>query len=230
MRALPLVVLLSSLALPGCSADSAPGPGPSPVRSTVGPPAGGTGPATPDPKLVPTPKASDPAATGPTGGSPPGVASPGTGSAPAPFTGSTAAQVREPTGGPLGVKVARVGRQQGYDRVVVELAGRAGGAPGWRVEYVTTPTSDGSGNPIAMKGKYFLLVAVQGVGYPDDTGVPNPAVRRFAPSDTAVVAEYVLDSVFEGTYTTYVGLTAKVPYRVSALSDPTRIVIDLRHP
>ena len=140
MRALPVVVLLSCLALLGCSADSAPGPGPSPVRSTVGPPAGGTGPATPAPKLVPTPKASDPAATGPIGAGRSGVASPGAGSAPAPaasqptsagaasFTGRTAAQVREPTGGPFGVKVARVGRHQGYDRVVVELAGRASGA------------------------------------------------------------------------------------------------------
>lgn len=243
--------LVLCVALAGCSADPVqePAPIPSPSRPAKNP----------DPGLGPTPVASDPAArvpvaggqpseamdglvtreplaggpaspTGPSAGAPGSTARPVASSATAPFTGSTQAQVREPTGGPFGVRVARVAGHPGYDRVVIELAGRATGAPGWRVAYATSPTSDGSGNPIAMRGRYFLQVGIQGVGYPADTGVASPTVRRFLPRDTKVVQEYVLDSVFEGLYTTYVGLTTKVPYRVFALSNPTRIVVDLRHP
>lgn len=134
-----------------------------------------------------------------------------------------------PTGGPLGVTFARVGRQVGYDRVVIELAGRVAGKPGWRVEYVRAPTSDGSGLPVAVRGRYFLHVAVTGVGYPPDTGVPGPTVRRLRPTGTAVVREVVLDNVFEGVYTTFVGLSAKRNFRVLRLSNPPRIVVDIRH-
>ena len=144
------------------------------------------------------------------------------------FTGSTFSSGL-PTGAPLGVKVARVARQKGYDRVVIELAGRAAGRPGWRVEYVRTPTSDGSGNPVAVRGRYFLIVAVTGVGYPSDTGVRSPAVRRLRPAGTALVREVVLDNVFEGVYTSYVGLSAKRNFRVLRLSNPPRIVVDIRH-
>ena len=59
---------------------------------------------------------------------------------------------------------------------------------------------------------------------------PPPSVRRFRPTTNKVLQEYVLDNVFEGVYTTYIGLSAKVPFRVLTLSNPTKIVIDLRHP
>ena len=134
-----------------------------------------------------------------------------------------------PSGGPLGVKVARVARHPGYDRVVIELAGRTPGKPGWRVEYVRTPTSDGSGHPVAVRGRFFLLVAVTGVGYPPDTGVRSPIVRRLRPTGTPIVREVVLDNVFEGVYTSYVGVSAKRNFRVLRLSNPARIVVDIRH-
>ena len=134
-----------------------------------------------------------------------------------------------PNGGPLGVKVARMARQRGYARVVIELAGRVAGKPGWRVEYVRTPVSDGSGKPVAVRGRYYLLVAVTGVGYPPDTGVRSPAVRRLRPADTALVREVVLDNVFEGVHTTYVGLSAKRNFRVLRQTNPPRIVVDIRH-
>jgi len=81
-----------------------------------------------------------------------------------------------------------------------------------------------------VKGSFFLHVAVMGVGNPDDTGVPEPTVRRIAPAGTKAVREVVLDGVFEGVYTAYVGLSAKQPFRVFRLSNPPRVVIDVRHP
>ena len=59
---------------------------------------------------------------------------------------------------------------------------------------------------------------------------PPPSVRRFRPTTTKVLQEYVLDNVFEAVYTAYIGLSAKVPFRVLTLSNPTKIVIDLWHP
>ena len=265
MTGLWAVLLVSSVAVIGCSADptALPSPSASSASATAktsssptsnGPTSSGAAPSA----VQPSTNASSPATASP-GTASPGTANPSTANpsarataapaanpgatapsptknanpplapAVAPFTGTTASTVKEPTGGPFGVKVARVAGQSGYDRVVIELAGRATGAPGWRVDYVATPTSDGSGNPIAMKGRYFLHVGVQGVGYPADTGVPNPAVRRIAPTGTTVIQEFVLDSVYEGVYTTYVGLSAKRPYRVFALSNPARIVVDIRH-
>jgi hypothetical protein len=145
-----------------------------------------------------------------------------------PFPANTLADTAQPTGGPLGLRVARVAPQPGYDRVVLELAGKVPGQPGWRVEYVTQPTSDGSGNPVAVRGTAYLQVIVTGVGYPADTGVPEPAIRRIRPAGTAVVREVVLDGVFEGQYTAFVGLTGKRPFRVFRLSNPARVVIDVR--
>jgi hypothetical protein len=110
---------------------------------------------------------------------------------------------------------------------VFELAGSASGHAGWRVEYVTAPESDGSGDPVQVKGSAFLQVVLTGVGYPMDTGVPEPTARSIRPT-TALVQEVRLNGVFEGQYQAFIGLSAKKPFRVFRLSDPERVVVDIR--
>ena len=134
-----------------------------------------------------------------------------------------------PVGGPLGLKAATAGPHPGYDRVVFTLAGSAGGKPGWKVSYVTAPTSDGSGNAVPVAGSHFLQVAIQGVGYPQDTGVADPAVKQLNPTCTKVVKQVVLDTVYEGRYTAFLGLSAMRPFRVFRLASPPRVVVDVRH-
>jgi hypothetical protein len=146
-----------------------------------------------------------------------------------PFTATTARDTEAATGSILGLVRARASAQACYDRVVFDLRGRAAGAPGWRVEYVTKPTSDGSGNPVAVNGPAYLQVLITNTGYPDDTGVAEPAVKRFTPTGTSKVREVVLDGVFEGQYTAYIGISAKLPFRVFRLSNPARVVVDVRH-
>ncbi len=145
------------------------------------------------------------------------------------FPANTLPDTENPSGGPLGVRSARAAAHAGYDRVVIELGGTTPGQPGWRVEYVTTPTSDGSGNPVAVQGSAFLRVLVTGVGYPGDTGVPEPSPRRFTSGGTRVLREVVLDGVYEGQYTAFLGLSGTKPFRVFRLSNPERVVIDIRH-
>lgn len=178
------------------------------------------------PSPLPTTSATPPAtaSSSPTAG--PTTAAP---CAKPPFTATTARDTEDGTGAILGLAKADASPQPCYDRVVFRLGSKSAGAPGWRVEYVSQPTSDGSGNPVAVNGPAYLQVLITNVGYPDDTGVPDPAVKRFTPSGTKKVREVVLDGVFEGQYTAYIGISAKLPFKVTRLSNPARVVVDVRH-
>ena len=145
-----------------------------------------------------------------------------------PFPANTDPDTAEASSGAqVTVRDVRTGRQDGFDRVVFELGGT--GTPGWDVRYVDAPTSQGTGAPVEVAGAAALQVAITGVGLPADTGVaefegPNPLPG----SGTRTVTEVVFDTTFEGTTTAFVGTTAQTPFRVYALSDPTRVVLEVR--
>ena len=79
------------------------------------------------------------------------------------------------------------------------------------------------------KAPKVLRVILKDVGYPGDTGVPDPAPRRFTPTGTVGVREVVLDTVFEGQYTAFIGVDTTRPFRVFRLAGPPRVVVDVRH-
>jgi hypothetical protein len=145
-----------------------------------------------------------------------------------PFPANTDPDTAKASSGAQGtVRDIRTGRQDGFDRVVFELGGT--GTPGWDVRYVDAPTSQASGAPVEVAGAAALQVAITGVGLPADTGVaefagPNPLPG----SGTRTVTEVVFDTTFEGTTTAFVGTTAQTPFRVYVLSDPTRVVLEVR--
>jgi len=121
----------------------------------------------------------------------------------------------------------RTGRQDGFDRVVFEVGGT--GTPGWDVRYVDQPSSQGSGDPVDVAGDAALQVTITGAQIPDETGVaeydgPNPLPG----AGTQTVTEVAYDHVFEGTAVAFVGTTAQQPFRVYALSNPTRVVVEVR--
>ena len=120
----------------------------------------------------------------------------------------------------------RIGRQDGFDRVVFEVEGT--GTPGWNVRYVADATSQGRGEPIEVAGDAVLQVTLTGAGLPGDTGVdqwegPNP----LSVAGTETVTEVVFDSTFEGETVAFVGTTAEVPFRVYLLESPTRVVLEV---
>ena len=130
-------------------------------------------------------------------------------------------------GAQVTVRDIRTGRQDGFDRVVFEVGGT--GNPGWDVRYVDAPTSQGSGAPVEVAGSAALQVAITGVGLPPDTGVPPfDGPNPLPGSGTTTVTEVVVDTTFEGTTTAFVGTTARAPFRVFLLSNPTRVVVDVR--
>lgn len=144
------------------------------------------------------------------------------------FPANTLRDTATPSGRQLGIAGAVAGPQDDYDRVVFNLGGD-GGEPGWSVEYVDDPRSDGSGNPVAVDGSATLQVVIENIGTPYDTGVPYPDARRLSPGDTEVVQEVVMDSVFEGYFTAFIGTSAELPFRVFKLDDPAQLVVDVRH-
>jgi hypothetical protein len=120
----------------------------------------------------------------------------------------------------------RTGRQDGFDRVVFEVGGT--GTPGWDVRYVDQATSQGRGEPIDVAGEAVLQVTLTGVGYPYDTGVdewtgPNPLPGN----GTQEVTEVAWDGTFEGTSVAFIGTKAQAPFRVYALENPARVVVEV---
>jgi hypothetical protein len=144
-----------------------------------------------------------------------------------PFPANTDPDTAEPAAGSLvGITDVRLGRHEGFDRVVFEAGGD--GAPGWDVRYVDAPSSQGSGADVAVEGEAVLQVTLSGTGYPGDTGVdewagPDP----LRSGDTEVVTEVVWDGTFEGTSVAFVGTSGRTPFRVYRLEEPARVVLEV---
>lgn len=145
------------------------------------------------------------------------------------FPADTAVDTEEPTGGPLSVVAVRVARQEGYDRVVFELDGKVAGEPGWRVEYTDDPAQQGSGDRVDVGGDATLAIDITGVGFPMDTGVEEETDDPALPAGLTVIEDVVLGATFEGQYQAFVGTARKAPFRVFRLSNPARVVLDVRH-
>jgi hypothetical protein len=144
-----------------------------------------------------------------------------------PFEGGTEPATQEASADALvTVSDIRTGRQDGYDRVVLELGGT--GTPGWDVRYVDEAYAQGTGDPLEVAGEAVLQVTVTGAGYPFDTGVEEWAGPDPLPGNgTRTVTEVAWDATFEGTSVALIGTTGEAPFRVYSLEDPTRVVVEV---
>jgi hypothetical protein len=143
-----------------------------------------------------------------------------------PFPGDTAPVSAEPVD-PAGLTVTdvRFGAHDGFDRVVFDVAGS--GTPGWAVEYVDGATAEGTGDPIDLAGPAHLRVVVTGVSYPYESGVEERARGAVTGAAASAVTGVWYDGTFEGQALAYLGTTAEQPFRVYALSNPTRVVVEV---
>lgn len=145
-----------------------------------------------------------------------------------PFEG-TAGLVAKPA--PKGaadvLQEVRVGKHAGFDRVVFQFAGDR--VPGYRVEYVDQPVrSCGSGRAVAVTGQGFLQIRLTPAAAHDDKGQPTVGERARV-SSLPVVRELAMTCDFEGNVTYVVGVAHPNDYRVTELSNPPRLVVDLKH-
>lgn len=208
------LVAASAMFVVGCTNDD---PQPT-VTATVSTP-----PATPEVSPSPSPSPSPSAAETPLPDDDPPVDA-------APFLAD-----REPDTAAVGADAflspvdLRFGVHDGYDRVVLDLAGD--GTPGWHGEYVEDPTQVAAGEPVYLLGEDYLLILVKGVVYPTEDGAqPFEGPRRITPATGGVIEEVRYGEMFEGQVEIWIGLSSDEPFRVFRLSDPTRVVIDVQHP
>ena len=138
-------------------------------------------------------------------------------------TSADVADAVDPDG--LVVTTVRAARQEGHDRVVFELAGS--GTPGWDVEYVDSPASQGSGDAVDVPGDAALQVTLQGVSNPYETQAQELARGAVPVSGTEHVAGVVYDASFEGTAVAWIGTDGRAPFRVYSLTGPSRVVVEV---
>ena len=219
MRRSPLLIALTALALTLTACGSKENNGQ----------AGGTGTTTPTTSSSSTSQSSSPGSSGATPSTDhhDGEAD-GDGHA-TPFPADTNPDTAQPSPGAFGnITAIRLGHHDGFDRVVFEFHGT--GTPGWTVQYVSQALSQGSGQPIPIKGSAVLSVAITGVGIPPDTGVQEVPRGSVSVHDTDVVTEAYFDGTFEGISQAFIGTTSKQPFRVYLLTGPARIVVEVVSP
>lgn len=150
----------------------------------------------------------------------------GAGTAGQPFPGDTSPDHAEPVGAEgLTVTDVRMGGHEGFDRVVLDVGGQ--GTPGWTVDYVDGASAEGTGEPVDLAGPAYLRVVLTGISYPYETGLEERARGAVSAAGTGAVTGIWYDGTFEGQALAYVGTTAERPFRVYALSDPTRVVVEV---
>lgn len=121
----------------------------------------------------------------------------------------------------------RLGTHAGYDRLTFQFNA---GMPRYTVETATPPfTQDASGMPIDVDGSAFLRVTLDGgTKVLPNGGVSYVGETEFKPGYPKI-AHVIEGGDFEAVSTWYIGLASDGCFRVTALSSPARLVIDLQH-
>lgn len=148
----------------------------------------------------------------------------------APFAGTLEPVRRPSTSAPALAAVLQgvdAGREPGFDRVVFEFSGS--GLPGYQVQYATEPIrACGSGAPVPLAGVGHLVVRFEPAQAHDTLGRVTSADRALAPRLPQVL-EVKLVCDFEGQVEWALGLAALRPFRVLEDSQPSRVIVDVRH-
>lgn len=149
-----------------------------------------------------------------------------------PVGGGTADVVdvaEEGTGDPVVLTDVRLGAHDGFDRIVFEFAGA--GQAGYEIGYDPSATAQGSGEPVDVPGVTALGITLTNLLLPPDAppGVePWDQQDRLAIADAQVVEALITDTLFEGRYAFYAGVTDRPPFAVERFDDPQRLVVDVR--
>ena len=171
---------------------------------------------------APQPAADTPKAAAPTPGTPaPAQPGPQLGG----WTSGATDRVRTMPG-PVVLQDARVGVNQGFDRVVLEFLG--GSVPGHRVEYVDRPVREcGSGDATRVAGDAWISITLRGTQAHNDRGQAT-VQQRERRLEMPVVREMEFTCDFEGVVQVVLGVASPNAYRVTELANPARLIIDIQ--
>ena len=116
----------------------------------------------------------------------------------------------------------RAATHEGFTRVVLEFAGK--GTPGvWSAAWTDEAVEQGRGLPIQVEGQAALDLVID--------GTPMTATENPYPSGTHTRAgdlDVVSDGTFEDNTHVVIGAPAARQFQIGFLSDPVRMVIDVR--
>ena len=142
-----------------------------------------------------------------------------------PFHRGTGRQTAKKSGAwDLVLTDVRVAEHPGFDRVVLVFEGST--TPGWAVDYVHEAVLDGSGRHVALKGEAFLNISASGTVWPARDYYDGPT--RWEPESAGPVEDVHVGGTFEGYTQVLVGIgRGPTPFRAFALTEPSRLVVDV---
>jgi hypothetical protein len=118
------------------------------------------------------------------------------------------------------VTVLRLGEHNGYTRLVVDV--NTAGVPTWTVAY--GEASGPGGGPVSIAGDAFLRLSLKTEAEP---GVQTST----SVTGSGLIAQPKTTGFFEGYEEVLIGVKGgRLPFRAFALTDPGRIVLDVRRP
>ena len=116
----------------------------------------------------------------------------------------------------------RAATHEGFTRVVLEFSGE--GTPGvWRAAWTGEAVEQGRGLPIQVKGQAVLDLVIDGTPMTASEN-PYPSGMHTRAGDLDVVS----DGTFEDNTHVVIGAPATRQFQIGFLSDPVRMVIDIR--
>ena len=116
----------------------------------------------------------------------------------------------------------RAATHEGFTRVVLEFSGE--GTPGvWRAAWTDEAVEQGRGLPIQVDGEAVLDLVIDGTPM-TATETPYPGGTHTRAGDLDVVS----DGTFEDNTHVVIGSPATRQFQIGFLSDPVRMVIDIR--
>lgn len=128
---------------------------------------------------------------------------------------------------PVVLRSVRTASQKNYDRIVFEFEGRR--LPGYHVEYIDRPARQcGSGNPVSLRGDAWLRVRLTPAQAHTEAGAATVNDRERV-LNLKLMKELKATCDFEAEVEWVVGLASPNRYRVMELSNPARLVVDVKH-
>jgi hypothetical protein len=128
---------------------------------------------------------------------------------------------------PIVLQAVDVEQESRSDRITFAFEGTA--APGYRIAYVQGPvTQCGSGEALTLGATQYLWVRLSPAQAHTEAGtktIKQPERQL----DMPVLKELKLSCDFEGEVSWVLGLSMEKKYRVSELSGPPRLVVDIEH-
>jgi hypothetical protein len=125
------------------------------------------------------------------------------------------------------LREVRAASHNAFDRVVFEFGGKE--MPSYHIEYIDRPVrACGSGDVVPFRGDAWLEVRFSDAQAHSPEGEPTIKDRSRSPN-LPVIQDLKLTCDFEAEVTWVIGASSPNRYRLIELTDPTRLVVDIKH-